>query len=231
MDCAPLIARQRQHFQTGTTRTLAYRQEQLRRLQAAIEAREPALLEALHADLRKSPHEAYTSEIGFVLSDIRHARKHLPGWTKPLRRGLPLMAWPGRAAVHLEPFGVALIIGPWNYPLQLLFAPLVGAIAAGNCVVLKPSEFAPHTAAVIAKLIADTFPAEYITVVEGDRAAAESLLREKFDTIFFTGSTNVGRAVMTAAAKHLTPVTLELGGKCPAIVCADAPLDVAARRI
>ncbi|MEI6085174.1 MAG: aldehyde dehydrogenase family protein, partial [Verrucomicrobiota bacterium] len=231
MDCAPLIARQRQYFQTGATRPLAYRQEQLRRLQAAIESREAALLDALHADLHKSPHEAYTSEIGFILSDLSHALKHLPDWITPQRRGLPLMAWPGRAAVHTEPFGVALIIGPWNYPLQLLFAPLVGAIAAGNCVVLKPSEFAPHTAAVIAKLIADTFPAEYITVVEGDRSAAESLLREKFDTIFFTGSTKVGRAVMTAASRHLTPVTLELGGKCPAIVCADAPLAVTARRI
>jgi aldehyde dehydrogenase (NAD+) len=231
MDCAPLIARQRQSFQSGVTRPLAYRQEQLRRLQAAIESREAALLDALRADLRKSPIEAYTSEIGFVLSDIRHALKHLPAWMKPQRRRVPLMAWPGRAAVHPEPFGVALILGPWNYPFQLLFSPLVGAIAAGNCVVLKPSEFAPHTAAVIAKLIADTFPAEYITVVEGDRDTAGALLREKFDTIFFTGSTAVGRAVMAAAAKHLTPVTLELGGKCPAIVCADAPLDVTARRI
>lgn len=231
MDCAPLIARQRQHFQTGATRPVAFRLDQLRRLQTAIESRESTLLDALHADLHKSPHEAYTSEIGFVLSDIRHAVRHLPAWTKPKRRGLPLMAWPGRAAVHPEPFGVALIIGPWNYPLQLLLSPLVGAIAAGNCIVLKPSEFAPHTAAVIAKLIADIFPAEYITVVEGDRQVSEALLREKFDTIFFTGSTSVGRAVMTAAAKHLTPVTLELGGKCPAIVCADAPLDVTARRI
>jgi len=231
MDCAPLIARQRQYFQTGATRPLAYRQDQLRRLQAAIEACEVALLDALHADLRKSPHEAYTSEIGFVLNDIRHALKYLPAWMNPKRRGLPLMAWPGRAAVHSEPYGVALIIGPWNYPFQLLLSPLVGAIAAGNCVVVKPSEFAPHTSAVVAKLIADTFSPEYIAVVEGERDAAEALLREKFDVIFFTGSTAVGRAVMTAAAKHLTPVTLELGGKCPAIVCADAPLDVAARRI
>jgi len=231
MDCAPLIARQRQHFQTGTTRPVAFRLEQLRRLQAAIESRESTLLSALHADLHKSLHEAYVSEIGIVLSDIRHALKHLPAWMKPQRRPLPLLAWPGKAYVASEPFGVALIIGPWNYPLQLLFSPLVGAIAAGNCAVLKPSEFAPQTAAVIAKLIADTFPVESIAVVEGDRDTGESLLREKFDTIFFTGSTNVGRAVLTAAAKHLTPVTLELGGKCPAIVCADASLAVTARRI
>ena len=221
MDCAPLIARQRRYFQTGATRPLAYRLDQLRRLQTAIDNHEAALLEALHADLHKSPHEAYTSEIGFVLSDIRHALKHLPVWMTPQRRRLPLMAWPGRAAVHPEPFGVALIIGPWNYPFQLLLAPLVGAIAAGNCAVLKPSEFAPHSSATVAKLIADTFPPESISVVEGDRDAAEALLREKFDSIFFTGSTTVGRAVMAAAARHLTPVTLELGGKCPAIVCCD----------
>lgn len=231
MDCAPLIARQRQHFQTGATRPRRYRQEQLDRLKAAIEARESALLDALQADLRKSPQEAYTSEIGFVLSDIRHALRHLPAWMTPPPRRLPWMARPGRAAVHAEPFGVALIIGPWNYPFQLLFSPLVGAIAAGNCVVLKPSEFARHTSATVAKMIADTFPPDYLAVVEGERDAAAALLREKFDTIFFTGSTAVGRAVMTAAAKHLTPVTLELGGKCPAIVCADAPLDITARRI
>lgn len=231
MEIASHIARQRRHFQTGITCPLVYRQEQLRRLQTAIEAHEQALLNALHADLRKSPHDAYTSEIGFVLNEIHHARQNLPAWMKRSRRRLPLMAWPGRAEVHPEPYGVALIIGPWNYPFQLLFAPLVGAMAAGNCVVLKPSEFAPHTSAVVADLISNTFPPEYIVAVEGDRQTAETLLREKFDTIFFTGSTAVGRSVMTAAAQHLTPLTLELGGKCPAIVCADAPLDIAARRI
>jgi len=149
----------------------------------------------------------------------------------PQRRRLPPMAWPGKGSILHEPLGVGLIIGPWNYPFQLLLSPLVGAVAAGSCVVLKPSEFSPHTARVIRKLIADTFPTEYISVVEGDRQAAEALLLEKFDTIFFTGSTSVGKAVMAGAARHLTPVTLELGGKCPAIVCADAPLEVTARRI
>ena len=149
----------------------------------------------------------------------------------PQRRRLPPMAWPGKGCVLREPLGVGLIIGPWNYPFQLLFSPLVGAVAAGSCVVLKPSEFSPHTARVISNLIAYTFPAEYISVVEGDRQAAEALLLEKFDKIFFTGSTSVGKAVMASAARHLTPVTLELGGKCPAIVCADAPLEVTARRI
>jgi len=231
MDFAPLIQRQRRHFRTGATRPLAFRQEQLRRLQSAIDARDAEILAALSADLRKPAHEAYTSEIGFVLSDIRHALKHLPAWMSPQRRRLPLIAWPGRGSVLPEPLGVALIIGPWNYPFQLLFSPLVGALAAGNCVVLKPSEFAPHTAKVISKLITDTFPSEYVTVVEGGRQTAEALLLEKCDTIFFTGSTSVGKSVMAAAARHLTPVTLELGGKCPAIVCADAPLEMTARRI
>ena len=231
MDFAPLTLRQRRHFNTGATRPLAFRQEQLRRLQSAIKSRDAEILEALRADLRKPAHEAYTSEIGLVLSDIRHALKHLPAWMSPRRRRLPLIAWPGRGCVLAEPLGVALIIGPWNYPFQLLFSPLVGALAAGSCVVLKPSEFAPHTARVISKLIADTFPPEHITVVEGDRQTAEELLLEKFDAIFFTGSASVGKAVMASAARHLTPVTLELGGKCPAIVCADAPLEVVARRI
>lgn len=231
MDFAPLILRQRHYFSTGATRPLAFRQEQLRRLQATIEAREAGILEALHADLRKPAHEAYTSEIGFVLGDIRHALKHLPAWMNPQRRRLPLIAWPGKGCVLPEPLGVALIIGPWNYPFQLLLSPLVSALAAGNCVVLKPSEFAPHTARVISELITDTFSPECITVVEGDRQTAEALLLEKFDTIFFTGSTSVGKAVMASAARHLTPVTLELGGKCPAIVCADASLEVTARRI
>jgi len=231
MDFAPLILRQRQHFNTGATRPLAFRQDQLRRLQSAIEAHDAEILAALRADLRKPAHEAYTSEIGLVLSDIRHALKHLPAWMNPCRRRLPPIAWPGKGCVLPGPLGVALIIGPWNYPFQLLFSPLVGALAAGNCVVLKPSELSPHTARVISELIADTFPSEHITVVEGDRQTAEALLLEKFDTIFFTGSTSVGKSVMASAARHLTPVTLELGGKCPAIVCADAPLEVIARRI
>ena len=231
MDFAPIIFRQRQHFNAGATHSLAFRQKQLLRLESAIEAGESKLLAALRADLRKPAEEAYTSEIGLVLSGIRHALKNLPAWMRPQRRRLPLIARPGKACVQPEPLGVSLIIGPWNYPFQLLISPLVSAMAAGNCAVLKTSEFAPHTAATISYLIAETFPSDYITVVEGDQAAAEDLLREKFDTIFFTGSTRVGKAVMAAAARNLTPVTLELGGKCPAIVCADTPLDIAARRI
>jgi aldehyde dehydrogenase (NAD+) len=150
---------------------------------------------------------------------------------RPVGRGVPLIAWPARAFVRPEPLGIALVIGPWNYPLQLLLSPLIGAMAAGCCAVLKPSEFAPHTAAAIERLIGSNYPAEYLTVAIGGRDVAEALLLEKFDAIFFTGGTRAGREVMAAASRHLTPVTLELGGKSPCIVCADTPLQAAARRI
>jgi aldehyde dehydrogenase (NAD+) len=231
MDLAQLIGRQRAYFRTGATRPVGYRHAQLQKLHDALLTCEPALLAALHADLGKSAYEAYTAELGLVLSEVRHALRRLPAWMKPQRRRSPLLVWPARGFIQPEPYGVALIIGPWNYPLQLLLSPLVGALAAGNCVVLKPSEFAPRTAAVVGQLIQATFPEEFVAVVQGERAAAEALLRERFDCIFFTGSTGVGRAVMAAAARHLTPVTLELGGKCPCLVCADAPLDTTARRI
>lgn len=231
MDYGSLIARQRAFFQTGATAAADFRRRQLEALQDALIRREADLLAALHADLRKNPQEAYAAEIGHVLGEIRHAHKNLRSWMKPEHRRAPFFAWPSRAALHREPYGVALIIGPWNYPLQLLLAPLVGAIAGGNTAVLKPSEFAPHTAAVVVAMIAETFDEEFIAVVEGGQDCAEALLREKFDTIFFTGSTRIGRAVMSAAARQLTPVTLELGGKCPCIVAADAPIDMTARRI
>ena len=208
-----------------------FRRARLLELCAAIEEHENPLLDALHADLRKSPHEAYASEIGYSLGEIRHALRHLGSWTKPQRRKTPWLAWPASAEVRRDPFGVVLIIGPWNYPLQLLLTPLVSAIAAGNTAVLKPSELAPHTSAVIAEMIRKHFQPEYIAAIEGGRETAEALLREKFDKIFFTGSTAVGREVMAAAARHLTPVTLELGGKSPCIVADDAPVRIAARRI
>lgn len=231
MDFTPLIARQRTHFQSGATLPQEFRRAQLRKLLTLLEAHQGDLLAALQRDLRKSPQEAYTSELGFVLSEIRYALRHLAKWMKPARCRAPLLAWPARGSIRPEPYGLALIIGPWNYPLQLLLAPLVGAIAAGNCVVLKPSEFAPETAGVIGRIIGTAFSEEFIAVVQGEQATAEALLQQRFDTIFFTGSTATGRAVMTAAARHLTPVTLELGGKCPCIVAADAPLALTARRI
>lgn len=231
MDFTPLIARQREFFQSGATRSQEFRRTQLRRLLATLVAHESALLTALHQDLRKSPLAAYTSEIGFVLGETRHALRQLAVWMKPERRRAPLLAWPARASIRPEPRGLALIIGPWNYPLQLLLTPLVGAIAAGNCAVLKPSEFAPHTAEVMGRIIEAAFPQEYIALVQGEQATAEALLLQPFDSVFFTGSTSTGRAILRAAANHLTPVTLELGGKCPCIVAHDAPLELSARRI
>jgi aldehyde dehydrogenase (NAD+) len=231
MNFETLIANQRAFFKTGGTHSLEFRRAQLAKLRDALVDHETALLSALHGDLRKSPQEAYSTEIGLVHGEIRHALGNLSGWMKPKRCGTPPLSWPARGFIRPEPRGVALIMGPWNYPLQLLLSPLVGAIAAGNCAVIKPSEFAPHAADAISKLFDTTFSTDYIAVVRGDRDVAEALLRERFDAIFFTGGTSVGRSVMAAAARHLTPVTLELGGKCPCIVCADAPLDIAARRI
>ena len=218
-------------FETGATRPLDFRRSQLRKFFTALERHEASLLAALHADLRKSPFQGYATELCLVQAEIRHALKHLHRWAAPQRRKTPWFVAPARGWVQPEPFGVALILGPWNYPAQLLLTPLVSAVAAGNCAVLKPSELAPHTSEVIAALARETFAENFVSVFTGGPDVAEELLAERFDKIFFTGSTRVGRLVATAAAKHLTPVTLELGGKCPAIVCADANVELAAKRI
>jgi aldehyde dehydrogenase (NAD+) len=231
MEVSAILAKQRKMFDSGATLPMAYRRDALKTLAALLEKHEAECLQALYEDLRKSPYEAYASEIGFVLNEIRYALRNLASWMKPQKRKTPWMAWPARCDVRRQPFGVALIIGPWNYPLQLLLSPLVGAIAAGNCAVLKPSELAPHTSALLVRLLGSAFPEEYIAIVPGEREVAESLLAERFDGIFFTGSSEIGKRVMAAAARHLTPVTLELGGKCPCIVCHDTPLKTAARRI
>jgi aldehyde dehydrogenase (NAD+) len=231
MDYASLIDSQRAFFNTGQTRPLHYRLAQLKSLHDALQMHESSLCDALHADLHKSPAMTYTTEIAVVLSHIQHARKHVKKWMKPERQRSSLFTFPSRAAVHAEPLGIALIFSPWNYPIQLLLSPLVGAIAAGCCAILKPSELAAKTSAALAKLIAATFSPSHIAVVEGDSTVAQSLLDEKVDTIFFTGSPAVGKQVMTAAARNLTPLTLELGGKSPAIICADADIDITARRI
>lgn len=231
MDFADTVHRHRVFFQTNAPQSPDFRADQLQSLSAALERHESRLLAALHADLRKSPIQGYTTELGLVQAEIRYALKHLHRWSAPRRCKTSWFSAPAHGWVQPEPFGVALILGPWNYPVQLLLTPLVSAIAAGNCAVLKSSELAPHTAEAITALVSDTFAPDYISVVNGGAETAEALLRERFDKIFFTGSTRVGRAVMAAAAKHLTPVTLELGGKCPAIVCADARLEQAAKRI
>ena len=231
MDSSAAILRHRTRFESGATRPLDFRISQLQKFSAGLERHESELLAALHADLRKSPFQGYATELGLVQAEIRNALKHLHRWAAPQKRKTPWFVGPACGWVQPEPFGVALILGPWNYPAQLLLTPLVSAIAAGNCAMLKPSEIAPRTAEVIAALVRETFTEDIVSVVTGGPDVAEALLAERFDKIFFTGSTRVGRAVMASAAKHLTPVTLELGGKCPAIVCADADVELAAKRI
>ncbi len=230
-DCSSIVQRQRAFFRSGATRPVVFRRAQLERLLKAIEAKEASLLTALERDLGKSAYHGFTTEIGLVLSELRYALRKLEVWTTPGKARVPWIAWPGKGTLRPEPYGVALIIGTWNYPIQLLLSPLVGALAAGNCVILKPSEFAPHTANVVRELVQETFPAEYVAVVTGGPEVVEALMAERLDKVFFTGSPRVGKLIMAAAAKHLTPVTLELGGKSPCIVCADAPLEVTARRI
>ena len=231
MQLTATVRRARDFFATGSTRSLAFRREKLQKLSAAFQQHEPDILAALQADLGKSPYQSLSSELGLVRAEINNVLRYLSVWAAPSKRRTPWFVAPARGWVQPEPFGVALIVGPWNYPVQLLLAPLVSAIAAGNAVILKPSELAPHTAAALEKLVAATFAPEYITVVNGGADVAEALLHEKFDKIFFTGSPRVGRVVMAAAARNLTPLTLELGGKCPAIVCVDAKVELAARRI
>jgi aldehyde dehydrogenase (NAD+) len=191
---------------------------------------ESALLEALNQDLGKPPLEAYVEWAG-VQEELRHTRRHLKRWMAGQSIRLPLWTWPARAKVHPEPLGCVLILGPWNYPFQLCLQPLVSALAAGNTAVLKPSELAPHTANLIAQLLQDTFPANTVQVVQGDGQVGAQLLEQRFDHIFFTGGARVARLIMAAAAEHLTPLTLELGGKSPAIVLDDAPLATTARRL
>lgn len=221
------------YFNTGATRPYAFRKEQLLKLKKAVLRYEKEFYEALYNDLKKSQEESWVTEIGFLIAEINHTLKHLRQWMQREKVATNLLNLPSRSFVYKEPLGTVLIIGPWNYPLQLLFTPLAGAIAAGNCVVLKPSEFAPATAAVMKKLIAETFPPNYIMYAEGDGATVVPQLMEsfRFDHVFYTGSTHVGKLVYQMAASKLVPVTLELGGKSPCIVEADANLKVAARRI
>ena len=223
------LAQQRVFFASGQTKSIDFRLAQLAKLKQAIIERQRAIVEAAKADLGRPEFEAYF-EIA-TLSEINLAIKKLKTWMKPRRVKTTLENFPSSAWVQPDPLGVVLIIGPWNYPFQLMVSPLVGAIAAGNCAILKPSEHAPHTAQVVADLIADTFDPAYISLFQGDADVSQQLLAEKFDHIFFTGGTAIGRIVMAAAAKHLTPVTLELGGKSPCIIDADINLDHAAKRI
>ena len=224
------IAAMRQPVSDGATRPRSWRLEQLDRLERAIAERRDAVLKALASDLGKPPVEAYF-ELVAVQQEIQLLRSRLRRWMAPRAVGLPVFLQPGRAEVIREPLGCVLVIGPWNYPFLLSLQPLVSALAAGNTVVLKPSEHAPATSALIAELISAAFPTTTVQVVQGDGPVAQALLQERFDHIFFTGGERVGRLVMEAAARHLTPVTLELGGKSPAVVLRDADLEVSARRL
>lgn len=231
MDIQALVAAQRAYFQTGATLSLSARREALRRLKGAITAREGDISAALRADLNKSPTESYMCEVGMTLSELSFVERRLAGWMRDRSHLTPLAQFPARSFTVREPYGVVLVMSPWNYPFLLTIDPLVGAIAAGNCCVVKPSAYSPATSAVIRELIADCFPPEFVSVVEGGRVENQALLDQKFDYIFFTGGVEVGKEVMARAARHLTPVTLELGGKSPCIVDSTAPLDLAAKRL
>lgn len=226
----PAVDSLREPVSQGLTRPLAWRREQLARLTALLDGAEEAILAALAADLGKPPVEAYF-EVVAVRQELRLCQRQLRRWMAPRPVPVPLSQRPGQARLMPEPLGCVLIIGPWNYPFSLTIQPLVSALAAGNSAVLKPSEQAPHTSALIAQLVARHLEPDVVQVVEGDGAVASALLQLRFDHIFFTGGGRVGRLVMEAAARHLTPVTLELGGKSPAIVLADADLDTTARRL
>ena len=223
------LDRQRQFFATGRTRDLEFRRDQLTKLRQAIQANQDAIVAAVQQDLGRPEYEAYF-ELASI-AEVDGALKNLTQWAKPQKVKLSIDQWPGSAWIEPQPLGVALIIGPWNYPFSLAISPLVGAIAAGNCAIVKPSEVAPATAAVVATLIRETFDPAFVAVFEGDAVTSQALLANKFDHIFFTGGTAIGRIVMAAAAQHLTPVTLELGGKSPCFVTADANLAIAAKRI
>ncbi len=221
------------YFSTGATQNYAFRLLQLERLKKAVLDSEKILYEALYADLKKTDEDAWATEVGFFLSELNYTIKHLQEWMQPKSVATNLVNMPSTSYTIQEPLGVVCIIAPWNYPFQLLFTPLIGAIAGGNCAVLKPSEFAPATAKVMAKIIADLFPNNYMLYLEGDGATVlpPLLTENRFDHIFYTGSTAVGKIIYKYAAEKLVPVTLELGGKSPAVITADANLRVAARRL
>ncbi len=231
MDYADILNRQKAFFFSGATRPHAFRAEALRKLQAAIRSRERTLADALYADLHKHPCESYMCETGMVLDEIGYHLKHLRGWMREKRVRTPLAQFPATSFVSPEPYGAVLIASPWNYPLQLCLEPLVGAISGGNCAVLKPSAQAPATSRALAELIAETFPPEYVAVAECGRAQAAALFDQPWDYIFYTGSTEAAKTILATAAKYLTPVSLELGGKSPVIVDETADIPLAARRI
>lgn len=228
---AHIVSAQRAYYGSGVTRDISFRQQMLRRLGDALDKWEQPLYEALWTDLHKSYQEAFLTEISIVKGEVDHHLRHLRRWSRRRRVKTPIKMFPSRSYVVNEPLGNTLIMAPWNYPVQLLLNPLVGAISAGCTAVLKPSPYVPHVSAVVERMIADTFRPEYVAVVQGHREVNGALLEQRFDLVFFTGSPALGRRVMEAASRHLTPVVLELGGKSPCIVDRGADIRTAAKRV
>lgn len=226
-----LVAAQNEFFATQKTKEVSYRKYHLKKLRQEILDQEDAICNALYADFKKPKFESLATETQLVLAELKHAIKNVRSWSEPQSVGASLSNFPSKDWIQPEPYGKVLIISPWNYPFMLAIAPLVGALAAGNTAILKPSEFSPHTSKMIAQIIQKVFPPEYVTVVEGGVEVSTQLLKEKWEYIFFTGSTRVGKIVYQSAAEHLTPVTLELSGKNPCIVDETASVKLAAKRI
>ncbi len=230
-DLARLVETQKAFFESGISASVSFRREKLRDLESAIVRHSDDLLAALSADLGKPPLEAYLAELHFVLTELRLFIRKLPKWTRPKRVGNPFYFFPARSEIRMNPYGVTLIAAPWNYPFQLSLSPLIGAVGAGNCVVLKPSELAPATATLMEKIISDVFDPAHVSVATGGVDTGEALLNLPFDYWFYTGSERIGKLYAEAAARTLTPVTLELGGKCPCIIDETVDLDIAVERI
>lgn len=237
MDCVvqekvnKILNKHKKYFDMGKTRNIEFRLLQLDKLKKSIIKYENEIVDALNKDLGKSSFEAYTTEVGILLDSIGYAAKHLRKWARVKRVKTPITLFGSKSYIYHEPYGTVLIIGPFNYPFQLIFEPLLGAIAAGNCAVIKPSSFTPNVSSIVSKIVNETFEEEYVSVIEGNREVTTALINSPFDYIFFTGSVEVGKVVMEAAAKNLVPVTLELGGKSPCIVDKSANLEIAAERI
>ncbi len=231
MSIENLVAAQRAYFAQSNTLDVAFRKAALKKLRAVLLAREADINAALHQDLNKSASESYMCEVGMTLAELNYVLSHVDRWARRHPVCSPLAQFHARSFTIHNPYGVVLIMSPWNYPFMLTMEPLIGALAAGNCCVVKPSAYAPATSAIIREIIGECFPPEYVCVVEGGRKENQALLDQRFDYIFFTGGVTVGREVMRKAAEHLTPVSLELGGKSPCIVDATAKLDLAAKRL
>lgn len=231
MEIEELVQKQREFFLTGKTLSYSFRFEMLSKLEEALKKNEALIEEALQKDLHKSAFESYMCEVGLSLSEVTYLKKHLKKWMKPQRVHTPMSQYRAKSFTIAEPYGVSLVLSPWNYPFMLSIEPVAGSIAAGNTVVLKPSAYSPATSAILKKILNEIYPEEYVAVVEGGREANTALLDQRFDYIFFTGSVTVGKLVMEKASRNLTPISLELGGKSPTIVDKTADISLAAKRI